>query len=106
MRLTPHLSLLINVILVSSASAGQAPASASAPDIAVSGRDRVYAAEQFSNTVSVTDPAANNLLGVIRLGDPLPENMSRSTRARCSCTAWASRLTARRSPSYRSAPTQ
>src|SRR4029450_5688278 len=36
----------------------------------------VYAAEQFSNTVSVTDPAANNLLGVIRLGDPLPENMS------------------------------
>ena len=28
------------------------------------------AAEQFSNTVSVTDPADNKLLGVIRLGDP------------------------------------
>ncbi len=29
------------------------------PDIAVSHSDRVYAAEQFSNTVSVTDPADN-----------------------------------------------
>src|ERR1700761_4686937 len=38
--------------------------------------DRVYAAEQFSNTVSVTDPVANRLLGVIRLGDPQPGNFS------------------------------
>jgi YVTN family beta-propeller protein len=36
----------------------------------------VYAAEQFSNTVSVIDPAANRLLGVIRLGDPQPANLS------------------------------
>jgi YVTN family beta-propeller protein len=43
---------------------------------AVSHRDRVYAAEQFSNTVSVTDPASNALLGVIRLGDPAPGNLS------------------------------
>ena len=43
---------------------------------AQSSRDRVYAAEQFSNTVSVTDPAANKLLGVIRLGDPQPGNFS------------------------------
>jgi YVTN family beta-propeller protein len=42
----------------------------------VSHRDRVYAAEQFSNTVSVTDPVENTLLGVIRLGDPTPGNMS------------------------------
>jgi YVTN family beta-propeller protein len=56
--------------------AGQAPAAASAPDIPVSHRDRVYAAEQFSNTVSVTDPADNKLLGVIRLGDPAPGNFS------------------------------
>jgi len=42
----------------------------------VSHRDRVYAAEQFSNTVSVTDPADNRLLGVIRLGDPMPGNLS------------------------------
>src|SRR5262249_8133543 len=44
--------------------------------VPVSHRDRVYAAEQFSNTVSVTDPAANKLLGVIRLGDPVPANLS------------------------------
>jgi YVTN family beta-propeller protein len=58
------------------ASAGQAPAAASAPDIPVSHHDRVYAAEQFSNTVSVIDPASNKLLGVIRLGDPSPTNFS------------------------------
>jgi YVTN family beta-propeller protein len=56
--------------------AGQAPGAATDPDIAVSHRDRVYAAEQFSNTVSVTDPVDNKLLGVIRLGDPQPGNFS------------------------------
>src|SRR5947209_7925418 len=44
--------------------------------IPISHRGRVYAAEQFSNTVSVTDPAANRLVGVIRLGDPAPGNFS------------------------------
>src|SRR6201994_5028389 len=58
------------------ARAGQAPPPASAPDIPISHRDRVYAAEQFSNTVSVTDAADNTLLGVIRLGDPAPGNLS------------------------------
>src|SRR5262249_36422160 len=38
--------------------------------------DRVYAAEQFSNTISVIDPAAGKLLGEIRLGDPQPANLS------------------------------
>src|ERR1700709_986693 len=56
--------------------AGQAPGAASDPDVAMSHRDRVYAAEQFSNTVSVTDPVDNKLLGVIRLGDPQPGNFS------------------------------
>jgi YVTN family beta-propeller protein len=56
--------------------AGQAPFAAADKDIPVSHRDRVYAAEQFSNTVSVTDPASNTLLGVIRLGDPSPANFS------------------------------
>ena len=56
--------------------AGQAPAAASSPDIPISHRDRVYAAEQFSNTVSVTDPVDGKLLGVIRLGDPAPGNFS------------------------------
>ncbi|HEX4355723.1 MAG TPA: YncE family protein, partial [Polyangiales bacterium] len=45
-------------------------------DDAISHRDRVYAAEQFSNTVSVTDPASNKLLGVIRLGQPQPANFA------------------------------
>src|SRR5580693_6053098 len=56
--------------------AGQAPAPASAADIPLSHHDRVYAAEQFSNTVSVTDPVDNTLLGVIRLGQPSPTNFS------------------------------
>jgi YVTN family beta-propeller protein len=67
------LTALVNV---QCAFAGQAPGAASDPDIAISHRDRVYAAEQFSNTVSVTDPADNKLLGVIRLGDPTPGNFS------------------------------
>ena len=56
--------------------AGQAPDAASSADIPISHHDRVYAAEQFSNTVSVTDPVDNKLLGVIRLGDPQPGNLS------------------------------
>jgi YVTN family beta-propeller protein len=72
-------ALLVCTILATAcpaAFAGQAPGAASAPDIAISHHDRVYAAEQFSNTVSVTDPADNRLLGVIRLGDPQPANFS------------------------------
>ena len=56
--------------------AGQAPGRQSDPDIAISHRDRVYSAEQFSNTVSVTDPSDNTMSGVIRLGDPTPMNFS------------------------------
>ncbi len=46
------------------------------PDIPISGHDRVYAADQTSNTVSVIDPSTNRLLGVIRLGDPVPGSLS------------------------------
>src|ERR1700719_3854869 len=56
--------------------AGQAPAAASDPDIPISHQDRVYSAEQYSNTISVTDPVDNKLVGTIRLGDPLPANLS------------------------------
>jgi YVTN family beta-propeller protein len=59
-----------------SAFAGQVPGPISAPEVPITHRDRVYAAEQFSNTVSVTDAADNTLLGVIRLGDPSPGNFS------------------------------
>src|SRR5579872_6536325 len=55
---------------------GQAPGLASAPDIPVSHHDRVYAADQFSNTVSVIDPSDNKTLGVIPLGAPSPANFS------------------------------
>src|SRR6201997_902863 len=60
----------------SPAFAGKAPGKLAAADIPVSHHDRVYAAEQFSNTVSVTDPVDNKLLGVIKLGDPQPANFS------------------------------
>ena len=71
-------TLLAGTILVTctSAWAGQAPGALSAPDVAISHHDRVYASEQFSNTVSVTDPVDNKLLGVIKLGDPQPANFS------------------------------
>jgi YVTN family beta-propeller protein len=72
------LGLLASACLVgqTAAWAGQAPGAASDPDIPVSHHDRVYSAEQFSNTVSVTDPVDNKLVGVIRLGDPQPGNFS------------------------------
>ncbi len=70
------LTLTLLFGLCSAALAGQAPGPLSAPDVPISHRDRIYAAEQFSNTVSVTDPADNKLLGVIRLGDPTPGNLS------------------------------
>jgi YVTN family beta-propeller protein len=60
--------------LVPSALAQQAPWGRA--DIPISSRDRVYAADQTSNTVSVIDPSANKLLGVIRLGDPVPGALS------------------------------
>src|SRR6476469_5312648 len=70
--------LLVSTVLGGAryAVAGQAPAAASDPYIPISHQDRVYSAEQYSNTVSVTDPADNKLLGTIRLGDPLPGNLS------------------------------
>lgn len=70
------LALLAATVLPMTASAGQAPGAASAANIPISHKDRIYAAEQFSNTVSVSDPVDNKLLGVIRLGDPQPGNFS------------------------------
>src|SRR5271154_5693701 len=62
------------ICLLPSAFAQQAPWGR--PDIPVSSHDRVYAADQTSNTVSVIDPSTNKLLGVIRLGDPVPGALS------------------------------
>ncbi|HXS53012.1 MAG TPA: YncE family protein [Usitatibacter sp.] len=56
--------------------AGQPPYSTQKPDTPISARDRFYTADQFSNTVSVIDPSANQLLGLIKLGDATPQNLS------------------------------
>ncbi len=62
------------ICLVSCGYAQQAPWGRA--DVPVSAHDRVYAADQTSNTVSVIDPSSNTLLGVIRLGDPVPGALS------------------------------
>ncbi|ACC75300.1 YncE family protein [Paraburkholderia phymatum] len=79
MKLTSNFTVALSVAALIAAQlawAGQAPGSLTDADIPVSHHDRVYAAEQFSNTVSVIDPAANKLVGLIRLGDPSPSNFS------------------------------
>jgi len=71
--------LLLSTLLLlayAPAHAGQVPFGTGAPDFPVGAKDRVYAAEQFSNTISVIDPSTNKNLGVIRLGDPQPMNLS------------------------------
>jgi YVTN family beta-propeller protein len=72
MKIIKFLSIFFCV--ASSALAQQAPWGR--PDIPISSRDRVYTADQTSNTVSVIDPSTNRLLGVIKLGDPVPGALS------------------------------
>src|ERR1700733_10063387 len=48
--------------------AQEVPAGANLPPIPITSHDRVYHADQSSNTVSVYDPSNNTLLGVIPLG--------------------------------------
>lgn len=76
MKISRSLSVLC---LLSGAFAQQALAQQAPfgrPDIPISNADRVYAADQTSNTVSVIDPYNNQLLGVIRLGNPVPGSLS------------------------------
>src|SRR5262245_56078059 len=54
----------------------QNPKTESTDSAKVSSHDRVYTADQTSGTISVIDPASNKLLGVIRLGDPVPGALS------------------------------
>lgn len=44
--------------------------------VAVSSQDRVYTADQSSNTVSVIDPSTDKFLGVIRFGNARPQDFS------------------------------
>ena len=71
-----QISICVLLATTLSATAGQAPGAAEKPDIAISSRDRFYTSDQFSNTVSVIDPMSNKMLGVIKLGDPTPGNLS------------------------------
>jgi YVTN family beta-propeller protein len=64
----------LSLCLLPCAMANQSPWAR--PDIPISSHDRVYTADQTSNTVSVIDPVENKLLGVIRLGDPVPNALS------------------------------
>src|ERR1700676_1332349 len=86
--------LLAGTMLATSSSAwaGQAPGALSAPDVPISHHDRVYAAEQFSNTLSVTDPVDKKLLGVISWGEAHRRISIRFSRGRFSSMAWVIRL--------------
>ena len=71
--------------------AGQAPFAASDPDIPISHQDRVYSAEQYSNTVSVTIPSTTSSLAPSVLAIRCRPISVRSIRASCWCTAWGFR---------------
>jgi YVTN family beta-propeller protein len=62
--------------LVNPGFAQQVPYGTNMPNIPISSHDRVYHADQTSNTVSVYDPSTNKLLGVIPLGGVTPQNLS------------------------------
>ena len=61
-------------LAAAAASAQQVPNAK--PDRPISAQDRFYTSDQFSNTVSVIETSTNRLLGVIKLGDPTPANLS------------------------------
>lgn len=69
-------SAALLLALVSPGFAQQAPYGVNHPNIPISSHDRVYHADQASNTVSVYDPSTNTLLGVLPLGGPTPQNLS------------------------------
>src|SRR6266446_868678 len=64
------------VTCVRNSQAGEVPFGANAPQIPITSHDRVYHADQTSNTVSVYDPSTNGLLGVIPLGGIIPMILS------------------------------
>ena len=76
MQLPRLAAALLGTLATGLALAGQAPGSGTAPDVPVSSSDRIYLSDQFSNTVSVVDPAKAKLLGVIKLGEQTPANLS------------------------------
>jgi YVTN family beta-propeller protein len=65
---------LFPLLLIGSSVAQQMPFAK--PNVPLSSHDRVYSADQTSNTVDVIDPSSNKSLGVIRLGDPVPASLA------------------------------
>jgi YVTN family beta-propeller protein len=65
---------LLSIFLLASAVAQQMPFAK--PNVPISSHDRVYSADQTSNTVDVIDPSSNKSLGVIKLGDPVPASLA------------------------------
>src|SRR6202162_4919098 len=66
-----HCTLALVIASLACARNGMAqevPAGANLPPIPITSHDRVYHADQTSNTISVYDPSNNTLLGVIPLG--------------------------------------
>jgi len=53
--------------------------------VAVSSRDRVYTADQSSNTVSVIDPSTDKLLGV-KIWQSTPQHFKPALRQGSECT--------------------
>jgi YVTN family beta-propeller protein len=68
--------LRLAALQVDSPGVSPGPKAESTDPVKASSHDRVYTADQTSGTVSVIDPASNELLGVIRLGDPVPGALS------------------------------
>ena len=67
-----HCTLALVIASLACARNGMAqevPAGANLPPIPITSHDRVYHADQRSNTISVYDPSSNTLLGVIQLGE-------------------------------------
>ena len=71
-----RLTLCLAALLAASGARAQTQTGTPAASGPIHSSDRVYAAEQFSNTISVTDPSDNRLVGLIRLGEPSPANLS------------------------------
>ena len=74
MKPTAMAALAIGALALAPLHAQQVPFARA--NVTVSSKDRFYTSDQFSNTVSVIDPSTNTLLGVIKLGDQTPANLS------------------------------
>ena len=76
MQLNRFVAALVVTLATGFVLAGQVPGASTAPHVPVSSKDRIYLSDQFSNTVSVVDPSTAKPIGVIKLGEQTPANLS------------------------------